>query len=153
MCSIRDPNVSNVFARPKVTTNIFFIDFDIKSHLSLEIWINWSPMCRCKYIWKYACHCPGKHYDVIEWNQTKEEYVPPSWFNQFSLRYHLDILVFPPWAGCRQHHGFSPRFSPSSTSSSSKCPPRPRASRDQHPPCPSPFLLCSALDHIDKRPQ
>ena len=33
-----------------------------------------------------------------------------------------------------------PRFSPSSTSSSSKCPPRPRASRDQHPPCPSPFL-------------
>ena len=33
-----------------------------------------------------------------------------------------------------------PRFPPSSTSSSSKCPPRPRASRDQHPPCRSPFL-------------
>ena len=39
MCLIRDPKVPNVSARPKVTTNILFIDFDIKSHLSLEICI------------------------------------------------------------------------------------------------------------------
>ena len=50
-----------------------------------------------------------------------------------------------------------PRFSLPSTSSSSKCPPRPRASRDQHPPCPfssavRSIILTSGRNNIGQPP-
>ena len=152
MCSIRDPNVSNVFARPKVTTNIFFIDFDFKSHLSLEIWIDHLCVDANTFGNMHAIAQANITMSLSETKPKKNAFLYPGLTRlaYFTTLTSWCFLLKQVVGSIMASH---PRFSPSSTSSSSKCPPRPRASRDQHHLVLPPSLLCSALDHIDKRPQ